>query len=203
MKPNFYFRLALLALAPTMSALADESPTVAAPKAQNLLLQNIASYAEHGNFSDAARTECPVDISLPKAVAKFANEYGTPVTLGTVAAPETSDKPTVTLQIDNLVGGKFSMSRWVVSELGVTVSVKQGTTEKMSNHFKCNAGPGFAFILSSACSRTRSRRHIGKVNPGARQAEGKSPNPVGGANERLETLDCLVIAACLSGLPAA
>lgn len=148
---NFIFHLAMVALVPI--AHAEEASNPPAPKSHALLLDNIATYAEHGNLSDAARSECNVDTNLPKAVEKFANEYSVPVALGRTDTPETASKLTARIQIDLLVGGKFSMSRWVISELGVSVTVMEGATEKMNTHFKCNAGPGVGFIYATACSR--------------------------------------------------
>jgi hypothetical protein len=139
---------------PVHHAAAVETP----PETENsvLYIQDSASYGDGGPISEAAKNECGLDKSIPKAIEKFSPKFNIKTVLSNGTALPSGQKEVAT-RIDTLISGKAGNGfggRWVVSEVGVTVSIKQGGQTLQSTYLNCTAGLGAnPFANFRACDR--------------------------------------------------
>lgn len=120
-------------------------------------IDRLATYKDYGRVSEGAKKECGLEQSIPRAIEKFAPRYSVKASLADMESVETDDKKQVSVFIDNLVAGAVGNGfggRWVVSEIGVVVSVISGTQELGNKYFSCSAGLGVnPFANLKACDR--------------------------------------------------
>ena len=130
------------------------------PPERTFLVGSVATYKDSGQMSENAKAECGLERLIPQAAEKFAAKYKVQIALiddQAASAPASSSSSRVSLQIADLVAGRAGSGfggQWVVSEVSVAVSVKQGAEELAKTTLSCKAGLGAnPFANFKACDR--------------------------------------------------
>lgn len=155
------YRLSIFFLIPIFSLVGYAGNSIADEEEKRddgaFLINNIATYKDGMQISDSAKSECGLERSIPIAIEQFSQKFKVKASMQDTAKAVTPSSKIVSVEIENLVAGRGGSGfggRWVVSEIGVTVSLKMGADEAVNKYFSCSAGLGAnPFANFKACDR--------------------------------------------------